>query len=161
MEEEQTDPGIDETEFLLQRYGQLCQQHANKNQIIHTTFYLSVIFFGILLGAVTQLSSREARSALYLFAAFIFFSMLLWTRTYENSRKELQLQENAIIQELKTWEFGFQNSDSVEAFIASGQVQDTWEKRKEIILQIYYLSLSIFAIVILIADWLGVAELFL
>lgn len=142
--------------FLLDRYSQLTELDANKNRIIHTTFYLSVVFFGIMLGGFSSISSFPIRAVLYVYAAAIFVSMLLWTRTYITSRNEIHKQKVRIVQELLTFEFNFESVDSSRAFFADENYQEGWEAngRKEILLQLYYallayLSLGMFVVELL------------
>ena len=142
--------------FLLDRYSQLTELDANKNRIIHTTFYLSVVFFGILLGAFSSISSLPIRAVLYVYAAGIFASMLLWTRTYITSRNEIHKQKVRIVRELLTFDFDFESVDSSRAFFADGNYQEEWEinGRKEILLQLYYAILACLSLVMLVADLL-------
>lgn len=144
MPSQDTEPEPNQLQFLLDRYSQLNQRHNTNNQIVHTTFYLSVVFFGILLGGVPQISERRFRLALYIFAGFIFMAMFLWTRTYLNGRDEIARQKEAVLRELEATEYSFNHIDSIRQLFTDDDYRDFWETSeiKDQLLQIYYLVLA-------------------
>ncbi|MDS0474478.1 hypothetical protein [Natrinema sp. 1APR25-10V2] len=154
---------LGELEFLLTRYHQLVEHQMGNNNIIHTTFYLSFVFFGVLLGVVPRTELRLARAALYVFAAGIFVSMFMWTRTYINDRKVTEAKRNAILRELNDRSYSCGDLESVERFFPDPgfQRRERWSKgrRKELPLQAYYLSLAALSLVVLFADYLVVPRL--
>lgn len=150
MSSQDTDSESNQLQFLISRYSQLNQQHTTNNQIIHTTFYLSVVFFGILLGGVSQLSDGIFKTALYLFAGFIFLAMLLWTRTYLNGRNVVTQQKETVLRELEAGQYSFKYADSVDQFFPDESRRDFWEKSgfKDRLLQAYYLVLAALSVAI-------------
>ncbi|WP_254763736.1 hypothetical protein [Natrinema marinum] len=152
-----------ELEFLLTRYQQLIDHQMGNNNIIHTTFYLSFVFFGVLLGVVPRTELRLARAALYVFAAAIFVSMFMWTRTYINDRDVTEAKRNAILRELNEGSYSCGDLESVERFFPDPgfQRRERWSKgrRKELLLQAYYLALAALSVALLLVEYLLIPSL--
>jgi tryptophan 2,3-dioxygenase len=152
-----SDENNDKTQFLLTRYGQINQKHSLHSQVIHRTFYLSLVFLGVLLGAFTQLNSRSNRTILFLFAGLIFASLLLWTRTYHNGRNDFNRQREEIIDELEAMELSFSEIERVGEVFPKDAGREDWEKDSTTnrALQVYYVILSVSPIIGAIVLWLG------
>jgi len=103
-------------DFLLTRYGQLNQEHSARNQVIHRTFYLSLIFGMALLGLGSRAEASPENAVLAILGALIFTSLGLWTRSYVTGRNDTQRQREVIINELETNEYDFQTLDGVRTF---------------------------------------------
>lgn len=135
-----------ELEFLMNRYDQLVEQQMSTNEIIHNTFYISIVVFGALVSVIPQLEEFIIRSVLYVFASGIFFAMLLWNRTYLNTRAELQRHMSNVISEIERREFNFAMlNEPGDFFSGPGDFHhDRWEQNwtKEKMLSLYYLTLS-------------------
>lgn len=154
MSVEPTTQGIGELEFLMRRNQQLIQVINHSNEIIHTTFYISIVVFGIILGAIPQLANPLSRASLYVFAAAIFLAMYLWTRTYVNTRSEVEDQLHRVAEsiselDVERFEVGHPStyfSDPVD------YRKDRWEDFKERFLVYYYLGLAGISVAIMVLD---------
>jgi hypothetical protein len=139
----------DRIDFLLTRYGQLNQEHSNRNQVIQRTFYLSLIFGIALLGLGIRADSGLETGLLSILGVFIFFSLGLWTRTYVNGRKDTQRQREEIEEELQTFDFGFNELRAETDTFPDEGGRDWWERLiKNQLLYLYYAAvvlLSLFA----------------
>ncbi len=128
------------------------------NEIIHTTFYISIVVFGALIGVVPQTSSLLTRGVLSVFAAGIFFAMFLWTKTYLNSRREITNQMALIIEQFEEAEFEFERISSPAAYFSDPAEyrEDTWEQNwtKERLLLLYYLGLSGASLVVPLIEYI-------
>ncbi|MFC5278960.1 hypothetical protein ACFPM1_09360 [Halorubrum rubrum] len=149
----------DELQFLSERYQQLSENQMQNNQIIHTTFYISVVFFGAMVGVIPTIETQPSRVGLYGFSVGVFLALLLWTRTYINRRvNEEKINEvlTALNQENRT----LGGIASPERYFPDpgDQRQDFWTKRrgrfglKEIMLQSYYFGLAVIAVLIALVD---------
>ncbi|WP_275882456.1 hypothetical protein [Halorhabdus sp. BNX81] len=134
-------------DFLMDRYSQLVEEQMTTNEIIHTTFYISIVVFGALVGVLPQSSTFLTRGILSIFASGVFLAMFLWTRTYLNSRKEISNHLEDIINEFENVNFDFETVDSPDQFFSApaDYREDSWEQNwtKERLLLLYYLGLSI------------------
>jgi hypothetical protein len=142
--------GSDPIDFLLTRYSQLTQRLSTQNQVIHRTFYLSLVFGVALLSLGFQADSPLQRGMLSVLGAFIFISLGLWTRTYVNGRNETQRQRDKIINELKTHKYDFHEIDGVTAVFPSETKRDRWEEAaiKNKLLYIYYVAVFSSSVII-------------
>lgn len=148
---------VDEIDFMMTRYYQLIEQQLSTNEIIHTTFYISIVVFGAIVGVIPQLSAIEMRAPLYLFGAGIFFAMFLWTRTYLNTRQELEAQIATLLEQFSRSDSSFMNLDEIDQFFPEpGDFRyDRWEQNwlKERMLMGYYVALSGVSLLMLGADF--------
>ena len=136
-------------DFLLTRYGQLNQEHIVRNQVIHRTFYLSLIFGMALLGLSSRVEHSPENAVLALLGALIFTSLGLWTRSYVNGRTDTQRQRDEIIKELKANEYDFQTLDGVRAAFPKESERDRWERvYKNNLLYLYYVTAVILALLV-------------
>jgi len=142
----------DTLSFLMHRYDQLLKENMTTNEMIHNTFYISIVVFGALIGVVPQLASVLPRATVYLFAAGIFLAMFLWTRTYLNSRQEVETQMQQIVKSVEQLDDPINGNRPVEEYFSKPDDfrQDRWEQDwiKERILMLYYLALSSFSMLI-------------
>ena len=147
---------IGELEFLMYRYDQLIEDQIHTNQIIHSTFYISIVVFGALLGGIPQLENIFARVVLYGFSATIFLAMFGWTKTYLNTRSENEKRQNDVLEAVRAIDRPYTEIDSVGAFFSDPDDyrRDKWEQdwRKEIILQVYYVALAVISLLVLLVD---------
>ena len=134
-----------EIQFLMDRYHQLVDEQMLTNEIIHTTFYISIVVFGALVGVIPQTSTFITRGVLSVFASGIFFAMFLWTKTYLNSRQEITNQTAFITEQFEAAKFYFEKVYPPEAYFSepADYRRDAWEQNwtKERLF-LYYLGLS-------------------
>jgi len=136
-------------DFLLTRYGQLNQEHSARNQVIHRTFYLSLIFGMALLGLGSRAEASPENAVLAILGALIFTSLGLWTRSYVTGRNDTQRQREVIINELETNEYDFQTLDGVRTFFPEESERDRWERTyKDKLLYVYYMAAVILSLLI-------------
>ncbi|RAW45594.1 hypothetical protein DQW50_08600 [Halorubrum sp. 48-1-W] len=160
MSDGETD--ADEIRFLSDRYQQLTENQMENNQIIHTTFYISVVFFGAMVGVIPEIETRLSRVGLYAFSSGVFVSLLLWTRTYLNNRRVNEEKINEILTEMNREDRTLGGITSPEKYFPDpgDQRQDFWTKRKgrfgykEIMLQSYYVGLALIAVLVGLVDLL-------
>lgn len=139
----------DQIDFLLTRYGQLAQEHGVRNQVVHRTFYLSLIFGVALLGLHSRANTAPERGVLAALGTLIFFSLGLWTRSYINGRNDTQRQKDAIIDELRARDCDFRDINSVGVIFPSSEERDDWEDRwKDPLLQCYYAIITFLSLLI-------------
>lgn len=145
-----------EIQFLMDRYHQLVDEQMLTNEIIHTTFYISIVVFGALIGVIPQTSTFLTRGVLSIFASGVFFAMFLWTKTYLNSRREITNQMAAIIEQFKESELVFEKISPPETYFSepADYRQDAWEQNwtKERLLLLYYLGLSGASLIVPLID---------
>lgn len=150
---------IGELELLATRYDRIIESTMTINQIIHRTFYLSVVAAGILIGTLPQVSSILSRGPLYLFGALLFVAMYGWNQTYINSRSTLIEQMAAITRRIEETEYDFEDLDAGTLFSANLEYEQAgWESLKETMLQLYYLGMTGLLLLILTADVLFTLE---
>jgi len=139
----------DNIDFLLTRYSQINQKHSHHSEVIHRTFYLSLIFLGVIINAIIQSTDVLVQVSLCGLTALIFFALMLWTRTYTNGRKDFNRQKNEIIAELQQCEYGFSKIDQVNTLFPDDDNRDWWEtsKPKNYVLLSYYTSVILISIV--------------
>ena len=116
-------------EVLLLRYEQLNHSHYEHSKVIHTTFYLSVVFFAGLLSVVLTSQVRAVFLAgIGLFASFLFLILGNWAWRYLRGREEIKRRQQMVKEEIgrhdyalsadRTIEdtFFFEHSERVEQF---------------------------------------------
>jgi hypothetical protein len=136
-------------ELLLRRYGQLERQHSSYNRIVHSTFYVSVVFVGILAGASQQFLGTYRGVFLFIFASGVFSAMLLWTRTYVNGRRSVAAQKAALKSALEATDYELWREASLNAYFPDEEPRDFWDSRaclKNGLLYSYYLLLILISI---------------
>ena len=153
MSETSTEPDIGELEFLMSRYDRIIESTMTVNQIIHTTFYVSVVAIAGTAGVLPQFSDLGSRIVLYVALSFLFVAMFGWTRTYLTSRRTLEKGMSRTAEVIAAANFEMENV-SVEEFFSTADDydRDHWESRKENMLMAYYLGVAGFAIVALAVD---------
>jgi uncharacterized membrane protein len=104
MAEEVTDRESDDrrVQLLLKRYGQLEQTINAMNNVIHTNFYLSVVFFaGMLNSLIPYVPQRRAEIGLTaVVATVVFLFMTFITRGYQEGRRQQVRQKNKLVNEI-------------------------------------------------------------
>ncbi|WP_157525728.1 hypothetical protein [Halorientalis sp. IM1011] len=140
------------TDLLLTRYDQISQEHNHYNTVIHRTFYLSLVFLSAFLGLFLQESTDESRTVLCFFVGVVFFSLGLWTRTYQNGRRQSENLQNAIVSELTAKDYNFDEIDGIESLFPSGESRKKWERNriKDTGLLGYYAVVAFLSIVLTI-----------
>lgn len=140
-------------DLLLQRYGQLRDINEHKNKIIYQIFYLSIVFSGVVLAGFEALDTPRIRIWMAAPISLVYSSMLLWTRTYIHSRKEIHEQINHIYHEIEAMENEiFKHRSEARLVRKAGKsdkpTRDTWERHvvKDNILQLYYAILALLPI---------------
>jgi len=117
------------TEVLLLRYEQLNHSHYEHSKVIHTTFYLSVVFFAGLLSVVLTSQVQDIFLAgIGLFASFLFLILGNWAWRYLRGREEIKQRQQLVKEEIgrhdyalsadRTIEdtFFFEHSEKIEAY---------------------------------------------
>lgn len=146
-------------DLLVQRYGQLRELVENKNKVIYQLFYLSVVFIGVVIGGYgTVRSTTDALPWFALFTSAVFVSMLLWTRTYINSRNEVHATIDAVYDEIEALDIELGSTRGEQLFRrrpkSDASARDWWERQgiKNTLLQLYYLVLSIVPLAVVLAS---------
>lgn len=142
--------GIDQTavDVLLQRYEQLNQAHYEHNQVIHTTFHLSVVFFSGLLSIVfTAEPDSSLVPLLSIFAGFVFVLLGVWAWRYNHGREQIKHRQRLVKTELDRYDFSLSDGTSISDtfFVAHGHRADPYKKY---IHTAYYLLLAVAAVVL-------------
>lgn len=150
-----TETKVGELEFLTLRYHRLVESTMKTNQIIHTTFYISVVALGGLASVAPSLGNFAARGSLYVVTSVLFLAMLGLTKTYINSRKVLEHQMAALVEDIKRNDYDLDNLTAGDYFSKSSEYdQDSWESKKDYALLSYYAAVAILFIGVLVADFL-------
>lgn len=144
---------IGELELLSRRYDRLVESTMTINQIIHRTFYLSVVAAGILIGSLPQVSTLLSRVPLYLFGALLFIAMFGWNQTYLNSRETLIDQLDAVANRIEETEYDLKTLDAGNYFSTNDKYEEKkWESYKSLLLPAYYLCMTAILLVVLLVD---------
>jgi hypothetical protein len=141
----------DKLEVLIQRYGQLKDLNEHKNKVIYRIFYLSVVFVGVAIGGYNAVQSKEAKILLTGFVSLVFLSMLLWTRTYHNSRIEIHSRTDTVYEEIAQLNIELSPETMTEDLLRNHDItkkpeRDFWESSqsfKDRLLQFYYIALFV------------------
>jgi len=145
-----SDTNPERIDFLLTRYGQLTEKQSHYNTVIHRTFYLSLIFFGVVISAGSRFDIALKTASLFSGAAIIFVLLYYWTRSYQNGRNSVNNQKKSIIDELKYNDFSFYKLSGVKSIfpeydVKKSKEREDWEQNKKTnrILRMYYLTISL------------------
>lgn len=138
----------EKTEVLLQRYEHLNVAHYQHNQVIHTTFYLSVVFFAGFLSIIFTVGTDGSFIPLLsLFASVIFLLLGVWAWRYNRGREEIKDRQRIIKEELGRTEFDLLDDRTIEDtfFIEHDHSGDAYKKVWH---TSYYLILALLSFVI-------------
>lgn len=158
-----TNSDFDKLEFLIQRYYELRDNQMQNNQIIHTTYYISIVFFGAMISFLPELSSDSLRLFSYLFASGVFISMLLWTHIYIKNRKDNEKIINMVLSKINSTDTDISDVDDLGEFFPDPNderkdigTKATWRGigLKEFLLYSYYLGLSAIALILAFIDFI-------
>ncbi len=130
-------------EILLHRFDQLNDAHYEHNQVIHTTFYLSVVFFAGLLSIVfTTDPEGSLVPLLSFFASIVFLFLGVWAWRYNHGREEIKHRKQMIREELQRLDLGFSGDFNIDDtfFVRHTHTADPYKK---IIHTSYYILLAI------------------
>lgn len=110
------DPGgTSKVEVLLYRYEHLNDAHYQHNQVIHTTFYLSIVFFAGFLSIVfTADASGSYVNLISGFASVIFGLLGIWAWRYNRGREEIKHRQAIIRDELGRYDFDLVGDRTLE-----------------------------------------------
>lgn len=102
-------------EVLLLRYEQLNHSHYQHSNVIHTTFYLSVVFFAGLLSVVlTSQVSDIYLAGIGLFAGFLFLILGNWAWRYLRGREEIKRRQQLVKEEIGRHDYGLDGDRTIE-----------------------------------------------
>lgn len=153
MTEPQKEPEMEELEFLMSRYDRISESYMTTNQIIHNTFYISVVAIAGTAGVIPQLNDFRARTVLFISASFLFVAMYGWTKTYLNSRQELDKGTKRIVEIIEEVDYRFEHFSTTDFFNKTEEYNRAWwEPRKDAFLEYYYLGLATAAIFAMLID---------
>lgn len=133
-------------EALLNRYEHLNHAHYQHNQVIHTTFYLSIVFFAGLLSIIfTTDPEGSLIPILSFFTSIIFLLLGVWAWRYNHGREQIKMKKSMIQKELEECRVStsgdFDLSDTF--FIRHDHTADSYKK---VIHTSYYVILSVASI---------------
>ena len=141
-------PAANGVESLLYRFEQLNHAHYEHNQVIHTTFYLSVVFFAGLLSIIfTSNPGNSFIPILSIFASFVFLLLGVWAWRYNHGREEIKKRKSMIQKELKQYDFEFSRNFSMSDtfFVRHSHTADPYKK---VIHTVYYVLLAVFSLAV-------------
>lgn len=135
-------------EVLLLRYEQLNQSHYEHSKVIHTTFYLSVVFFAGLLSVVLTSDIGDFYLAgIGLFASFLFLVFGNWAWRYLQGRKQIKRRKQIIQEEMGRHDYNLKGDRTIEDTFFF-QHSEKVEKYKKYSHLSYYVFLTVVSIVL-------------
>jgi len=103
------------SEVLLLRYEQLNHSHYEHSKVIHTTFYLSVVFFAGLLSVVLTTQVRDLfLGGIGLFASFLFLILGNWAWRYLRGREEIKRRQQMVKEEISRHDYALSAGRTIE-----------------------------------------------
>ena len=132
---------------LLDRYEHLNNAHYQHNQVIHMTFYLSVVFFGALLSIIfTANPEGSLLPVLSLFTSIVFLLLGVWAWRYNHGREQIKARKAIIQKELQKKDLNMADYNIEDTFfIRHGHTADPYKK---VIHTAYYIILAVSSVAI-------------